>query len=746
MTKIPYYMNSGDRGIVRRPEQMGNNLGFGQEASENKSRKGSRSGLQILENSKSSGPKTINYGATDPVLNDRQLYPTFSRIVPDDQDRYAAIVKCLLHFGWNWVGVITPSNDSGDMELLELSKLMSQHGICIEYIIKLSINTRINRRKLQEMKQFTARIIVICGLGSIYFAYFIYENQAINEDVTVILSDAWTNVKYFNGIYFPPINCSLIFILPPKKIPNINNFILNVNPFERPDDPILEDIWLLCHHCLSQNIFKNKLYQLMYNVSGHNCSRKSYIPEKFYGVAQSKPHYTYMSVYALAHALNRMNLHKNKDKSFELKQTRLSMRNLHYTDPTGEEMTFNERGDLPSKWSVANCVIYKTNTSYKLVIKPVTTFEESEDDQVSNIKAGEITWRNGMDVSFHEQITKSRCNDRCPPGYRKAFNGGFHVCCYDCVPCSEGEISNTTDSEICHRCPDEEWPDERRVRCVPKIYDFLSYEKDLVVQISAVTSLSFSAITLFILGNFIYYWDTPIVKANNRAVSFILLVSILLSFLCVFLFLGRPVDITCRLRQTSFGIFFSTALSSVLAKTVTVFIAFKATKPGSSWRKWVTLKVSKHVVIVFSSLQALICGIWLTVSSPYQEYDHHSYKGMIIIQCNEGSVLWLYSMLGYMGILASVNFILAFMVRTLPDSFNEAKYITFSMLVFCSVWIAMIPAYLSTKGKYMVAVEIFAILTSCAGVLGCIFFPKLYILLIKPEFNSRKTILGKNST
>ncbi|XP_063813485.1 vomeronasal type-2 receptor 26-like [Pseudophryne corroboree] len=302
---------------------------------------------------------------------------------------------------------------------------------------------------------------------------------------------------------------------------------------------------------------------------------------------------------------------------------------------------------------------------------------------------------------------------------------------------------NTGDSETCHRCPDEEWPDERKSRCIPKTYDFLSYEKDNVVLIFAVTALSFSAIILFILGNFIYYWDTPIVKANNRTVSFILLVSILLSFLCVFLFLGRPVDVTCRLRQTSFGIFFSTAVSSVLGKTVTVCIAFKATKPGSSWRKWITLKVSNYVVIVCSSVQAVICLIWMSVSPPYQEYDHHSYQGMIIIQCNEGSVIGFYSMLGYMGILAAVSFILAFMVRTLPDSFNEAKYITFSMLVFCSVWIAMIPAYLSTKGKDTVAVEIFAILTSCAGVLGCIFFPKIYILLMKPELNARKLIIEK---
>ncbi|XP_075704727.1 vomeronasal type-2 receptor 26-like [Rhinoderma darwinii] len=338
----------------------------------------------------------------------------------------------------------------------------------------------------------------------------------------------------------------------------------------------------------------------------------------------------------------------------------------------------------------------------------------------------------------------SRCNDRCSPGYRKTSNGGYLVCCYNCVPCSEGEVSNLTDKEICRRCSSEEWPDEKKVKCIPKTYDFLSYEKDFIAYVFSVIALFCAVITLFILRSFIYNWDTPIVKANNRTVSFILLVSILLSFLCVFFFLGRPVNITCLLRQTTFGIFFSIGVSSLLAKTITVCIAFKATKPGSIWVKWVSLKVSNYLVFVCSSVQVLICVIWLLVSPPYVEFDHHSYLGKIIIQCNEGSDIWFYSMLGYMGFLAALSFVLAFMVRTLPDSFNEAKYITFSMLVFCSVWIAMIPAYLSTKGKYMVVVEIFAILTSCAGILGCIFFPKLYILLVKPELNSRDTILEKN--
>ncbi|XP_072263052.1 vomeronasal type-2 receptor 26-like [Pyxicephalus adspersus] len=398
-----------------------------------------------------------------------------------------------------------------------------------------------------------------------------------------------------------------------------------------------------------------------------------------------------------------------------------------------EKEIFFTRAEWPSKLTLANWIISKKNSLSE--IKPLVTFENIlEEDEALEINPHDITWKKG-------KIPESRCTDRCPPGYRKSSIGQIHACCYDCVPCSKGEVSNVTDSANCYECPSEMWADERRVKCIPRTYEFFSYKNDVMAQIFSCAAALFSVTTFFILASFIYYRDTPIVKANNRNVSFILLTSILLSFLCVFFFLGHPVDITCILRQISFGISFSISVSSILAKTITVCIAFKATKPRSSWRKWMEIRVSNFIVVICSSVQVLICVIWLSLSPPYQEYDIDSYPGKIIIQCNEGSVFCFFSVLGYMGFLAAVSFVLAFMVRTLPDSFNEAKYITFSMLVFCSVWIAMIPAYLSTRGKYMVAVEVFAILTSSTGVLGCIFFPKVYILFLKPETNSRKMIL-----
>ncbi|XP_073481882.1 vomeronasal type-2 receptor 26-like [Aquarana catesbeiana] len=345
--------------------------------------------------------------------------------------------------------------------------------------------------------------------------------------------------------------------------------------------------------------------------------------------------------------------------------------------------------------------------------------------------------------SILPQVPRGQCSEECLPGFRKSVREGYHLCCYNCAPCSEGEVSNHSDSELCKKCPENEWPNKAKNICIDKVNEYLSYEEDILVLLFSITSVIFATTSLFILGLFVWFRSTPIVRANNRNLSFILLLSLILSFLSVFLFLGRPVDITCMLQQVTFGVPFTISASSILAKTIMVFIAFRATRPGSSYRKWVGVKLPNTVMLFCSSIQVMNCILWLSISPPFQEYNMDSYPGKIIIQCNEGSVIGFYPMLGYMGFLAAVSFVLAFMVRTLPDSFNEAKYITFSMLVFCSVWIAMIPAYLSTRGKYMVAVEIFAILTSSAAILLCMFSPKLYILLFKSELNTKKIMLGK---
>ncbi|KAF7235187.1 Vomeronasal type-2 receptor 26 [Varanus komodoensis] len=704
----------------------------------------------------------FSYGSFDPVLREKGQFPAFYQMVPREDLQYVGIVQLLKHFGWTWIGLIVSDDNSGETFLRMLSPKLLESKIClawmevIPFILSFSPE-EVLLEKLGPKEAFLlqSEICVILVYGDNQsmegLRLILYKNEIVDMrplEKVWITTPEWDITGVFSWVKFTSksLHGALSFTLHTKLVPGFQDFLEALNPYQS-NIPFLKLFWFTAFQCLFPEVdYTPKNLEM--------CTGKEKLgslPGSVFEMAVSGQSYNiYNAVYLVAYALHAMdsvraklNSRRDGPKWFpsQIKpwQIHSFLRSTRFNNSAGEEIYFDDNGELSGGYDLINLVTFPNGSFHRVIVGSLKPQATAEDGFYLNGSA--IVWNQ----KFNQTMPRSSCVESCHSGHSMVVQEGKPVCCYDCLACSQGRISTQTDAEQCKMCPEDEYPNKEQDQCIPKGISYLSYEEPLgLVLSSSAFVLSVATVILFI--SFRLHWDTPIVKANNRSLSCVLLSSLLLCFLCSFLFIGRPGRVTCLLRQSVFGIIFCIAVSCVLAKTITVVLAFMVTKPGNRMRKWAGTRLAGSVIILFSFIQAGICVVWLATSPPFPELDMHSQVDAIIVQCNEGSPLMLYLLLGYMGVLATISFMVAFLAGKLPDTFNEAKLITFSMLVFCSVWLSFVPTYLSTKGKFMVVVEVFSILMSGAGLLTCIFLPKIYIIMLRPELNTRDQIARTKGT
>ncbi|XP_053912841.1 extracellular calcium-sensing receptor [Cuculus canorus] len=703
----------------------------------------------------------VSYASSSRLLSNKNQFKSFLRTIPNDEHQATAMADIIEYFRWNWVGTIAADDDYGRPGIEKFREEAEERDICIDFseLISQYSDEEEIQQVVEVIQNSTARVIVVFSSGPDLEPLI---KEIVRRNITGkiwLASEAWASSSLIAmPEFFRVIGSTIGFALKAGQIPGFREFLQKVHPKKSTNNGFAKEFWEETFNCYLPDGSKNSPTSTSFHKGheeglGAGNGTAAFRPpctgdENITSVETPYMDYThlrisynvYLAVYSIAHALQDIytctpgkGLFTNGScadiKKVEAWQVLKHLRHLNFTNNMGEQVDFDEFGDLVGNYSIINWHLSPEDGS--------VVFEEVGHYNVY-AKKGERLFINENKIlwsGFSKEVPFSNCSRDCLPGTRKGIIEGEPTCCFECVDCPDGEYSDETDASACDKCPEDYWSNENHTSCIPKQIEFLSWTEPFGIALTLFAVLGIF-LTSFVLGVFTKFRNTPIVKATNRELSYLLLFSLLCCFSSSLFFIGEPQNWTCRLRQPAFGISFVLCISCILVKTNRVLLVFEAKIPTSLHRKWWGLNLQFLLVFLCTFVQIVICVIWLYTAPPSSYRNHELEDEIIFITCHEGSLMALGFLIGYTCLLAAICFFFAFKSRKLPENFNEAKFITFSMLIFFIVWISFIPAYASTYGKFVSAVEVIAILAASFGLLACIFFNKVYIILFKPSRNT----------
>ncbi|CAL8334751.1 unnamed protein product [Boreogadus saida] len=590
----------------------------------------------------------VSYFASCSCLSEQTEFPMFMRTMPSDAFQVRALARLVSHFGWTWVGVIGLESDYARFAIQLFLQESSLYGVCAAYVHLYPVV--LSQQPLDEL------LDIIQGSSSKVIINFNSESEvqsimrAIRQrnitGIQWIASEAWATAKSLWEEFGDLLSGTLGFgIRRAEVIPGLKQHLSRLRPSNIQDSSFLTELWEETLNC-RLNGSVNTHSHMVNHLDRKPCSGIEDLNDvysAFSDVSQLRVSYNvYKAVYLVAHALQKMsdceagqgpfvNGTCGNPQSLEPWQLFHYMKNTKFSI-LGEKVDFDRNGDPIASYDLMN---WRREQDGSLRLLKVGFYDASLSPELSLVvNDSAIHWPVG------QQAVRSVCSESCPPGKRVARRKGKPVCCFDCVTCAEGEVSNNTDSLDCTRCPEDMWPNDMRNLCLPKHVEFLSYKEPMGIVLCTGSVLGTSS-SLLVLAMFYKHRATPVVRANNMELSFFLLLFLATCFLIGLLFIGEPSDWLCRIRYPAFGISFALCISCLLAKTVVVLMAFRATLPGSGVMKWFGPNQQRASVLLCTLVQGLICISWLLTYPPFTNSNTGYLRNTIIIECATGSECYI---------------------------------------------------------------------------------------------------------
>ncbi|XP_056279348.1 metabotropic glutamate receptor 4-like isoform X2 [Pseudoliparis swirei] len=679
----------------------------------------------------------VSYASTAPELSDNTRYDFFSRVVPPDTYQVQAMVDIVKAMRWNYVSTVASEGNYGESGVdAFIQKSREDGGPCISQSVKIPREPRTGEfdkivRRLSENPN--ARVVII------------FANE---DDIRRLLQAAkkanqtghfiWVGSDSWGSKITPILNQEemaegAVTILPKRQsIKGFDRYFISRTLENNRRNIWFAEFW--------ENNFQCKLSRhAVKKGSGiKKCTNHERIGKDSSYEQEGKVQFVIDAVYAMAHALH--NMHKDLcpgkvglcPQMETINGTLLLkyIRHVNFTGIAGTPVTFNVNGDAPGRYEIYQYQMANNATEYKII--------GHWTDQL-HLNTNEMQWPGAT-----QEVPSSICSQPCRPGQRKKTVKGI-PCCWHCENCDGYQYQ--ADTFTCKMCRFDLRPNANNTGCDPMPIVKLEWSSPWAVIPVLIAVLGIMA-TLFVVLTFIRYNDTPIVKASGRELSYVLLTGIFLCYATTFLMISAPGVFICSLRRIFLGLGMSISYAALLTKTNRIYRIFEQGKMAVSAPRFIS--PASQLVLTFSLISVQLLGvcIWFGVDPSQAIIDYEDQrtsnpkKAHGVLKCDI-SDLSLICLLGYSMLLMVTCTVYAIKTRGVPETFNEAKPIGFTMYTTCIVWLAFIPIFFGTSQSaeklYIQTTTLTISVSLSASVsLGMLYMPKVYVILLHPEQNVPK--------
>ncbi|XP_018421363.1 PREDICTED: metabotropic glutamate receptor 5 isoform X2 [Nanorana parkeri] len=665
----------------------------------------------------------IAYSATSMDLSDKTLYKYFMRVVPSDAQQARAMVDIVKRYNWTYVSAVHTEGNYGERGMEAFKDMSAKDGVCIAHSYKIYSNAGEQNfdKLLKKLRSHLpkARVVVcFCEGMTVRGLLMAMRRQGIVGEFLLLGSDGWADRYDVTDSYQREAAGGMTIKLQSPDVKWFDEYYLQLKPETNLRNPWFQEFW--------QNKFKCQLkgYPQDSQIYNKTCSARLSLTYQY--AQDSKMGFVINAIYAMAYGLHNMQVALcpgyaglcDAMKPIDGEKLLDCLMRVNFTGVADDVIRFDENGDSPGRYEIMN-------------------FKKMGKDYFDYINVG--SWHNGelkMDDdeiwSNKNTIIRSVCSEPCAKGQIKVIRKGEVSCCWTCTPCKDNEI--VFDEYTCKACDLGSWPTDDLTGCDHIPVEFLRWSDPEPIAAVVFACLGLMA-TMFVTAIFILYRDTPVVKSSSRELCYIILAGICLGYLCTFCLIARPQRIYCYLQRIGIGLSPAMSYSALVTKTNRIARILAGSKKKICTKKPRFMSACAQLVIAF----VLICiqlGIIVALfimQPPDVIFDYPSIREVYLI-CNTNN-LGVVTPLGYNGLLILSCTFYAFKTRNVPANFNEAKYIAFTMYTTCIIWLAFVPIYFGSN--YKIVTMCFSVSLSATVALGCMFVPKVYIILAKPERNVR---------